>query len=292
MTNQIQFILITELPQQSATQQPTYVNMSELANMAALKITNNCSSVPQPPEKPERHNIPPKPPQQQPPLQHQQSTDSHSSLSSSHISSPEHSKTLSLASHDSAAGTPTGGPTTTCASTDISTPTNNEDDFDKTTTTENTNEILGGGDGSSDENNILKITETDSTSITNTSTQSNCTPTPSTTNTSPTTPSVEKEDPIVTRGSVLQKTSMFEKAAASKSVVENIYGVRKEEKVAADTKDSNGEWGVFGFCSLLFLILCEKFLRSLIGVGGRVEDLSRSLFGKTGLYKFSTGLID
>ncbi|KAL5286813.1 hypothetical protein ACFFRR_008048 [Megaselia abdita] len=237
-----------ELPQQSATQQPTYVNMSELANMAALKITNNCSSVPQPPEKPERHNIPPKPPHQQ--LQHQQSTDSHSSLSSSHISSPEHSKTLSLASHDSAAGTPTGSgapittpsASSTCASTEISTPTNNEDDFDKTTTTENTNEILGSGDGGcSDDNNILKITETDSISITNTS---NCTPTPSTTNTSsPTTPSVEKDDPIVTRGSVLQKTSMFEKAAQSSVAknVESIYGVRKEEKVpAADTKDSNG----------------------------------------------------
>lgn len=228
--------------------------------MAALKITNNCSSVPQPPEKPERHNIPPKPPHQ---LQHQQSTDSHSSLSSSHISSPEHSKTLSLASHDSAAGTPTGGPptlttTSTCASTDISTPTNNEDDFDKTTTTENTNEILGGGDGS-DDNNILKITETDSISITNTSTQSNCTPTPSTTNTSPTTPSVEKDDPIVTRGSVLQKTSMFEKAAASKNV-ESIYGVRKEEKVVAvaDTKDSNGEWdGFYGLHMVCFSVVWE-----------------------------------
>ncbi|KAL5286810.1 hypothetical protein ACFFRR_008048 [Megaselia abdita] len=273
-----------ELPQQSATQQPTYVNMSELANMAALKITNNCSSVPQPPEKPERHNIPPKPPHQQ--LQHQQSTDSHSSLSSSHISSPEHSKTLSLASHDSAAGTPTGSgapittpsASSTCASTEISTPTNNEDDFDKTTTTENTNEILGSGDGGcSDDNNILKITETDSISITNTS---NCTPTPSTTNTSsPTTPSVEKDDPIVTRGSVLQKTSMFEKAAQSSVAknVESIYGVRKEEKVpAADTKDSNVDQ------------IYEDSIQELNNLIGELDSFQREHEAKEKLRKYST----
>lgn len=220
--------------------------------MAALKITNNNSNVPQPPEKPERHNLPPKQPHQ---LQHQQSTDSHSSMSSSHISSPEHSisKTLSMASHDSTAGTPTGGaPTTTttpsCASTtntDISslTPTNNEDEFDdsKLITPQLTNTNIDNGDGS-DDNNILKITETDSISITNTSTQSNT----NTNTSSPTTPSVEKDqDPIVTRGSVLQKTSMFEKAAASSANivknVESIYGVRKDEKVS-DSKDNNGEW--------------------------------------------------